>query len=116
MIINDKQATALAALVEVAIAHGRRHYSESGEPLADARGARVPAGAWWPAAQSSTLQPTVVAVGDDVALHHHLNRPIYAGGATSAFCATLSARVAVSRIPSVASTRSSATLICSATS
>jgi predicted ATPase len=24
----------LAALVEVAIAHGRRHYSESGEPLA----------------------------------------------------------------------------------
>jgi hypothetical protein len=33
---SDKQATAelLAALVEVAIAHGRRHYSESGEPLA----------------------------------------------------------------------------------
>ena len=33
---NDKQATAelLAALVEVAIAHGRRHCSESGEPLA----------------------------------------------------------------------------------
>jgi hypothetical protein len=32
----DKRATAelLAALVEVAIAHGRRHYSESGEPLA----------------------------------------------------------------------------------
>ena len=31
-----KQATAelLAALVEVAIAHGRRHCSESGEPLA----------------------------------------------------------------------------------
>jgi hypothetical protein len=33
---NDSQATAelLAALVEVAIAHGRRHYSQSGEPLA----------------------------------------------------------------------------------
>jgi hypothetical protein len=33
---SDKQATAelLAALVEIAIAHGRRHYSESGEPLA----------------------------------------------------------------------------------
>ena len=33
---SDKRATAelLAALVEVAIAHGRRHYSESGEPLA----------------------------------------------------------------------------------
>jgi len=33
---SDKQATVelLAALVEVAIAHGRRHYSESGEPLA----------------------------------------------------------------------------------
>jgi hypothetical protein len=33
---NDKQATAelLAALVEIAIAHGRRHYSGSGEPLA----------------------------------------------------------------------------------
>ena len=33
---SDKQATAelLAALVEVAIAHGRRHYSESGELLA----------------------------------------------------------------------------------
>jgi hypothetical protein len=33
---NDKQATAelLAALVEVAIAYGRRHYSASGEPLA----------------------------------------------------------------------------------
>jgi hypothetical protein len=33
---NDKEATAelLAALVEVAIAHGRRHYSKSGEPLA----------------------------------------------------------------------------------
>jgi len=33
---NDKRATAelLAALVEVAIAHGRRHYSETGEPLA----------------------------------------------------------------------------------
>jgi hypothetical protein len=33
---GDKRATAelLAALVEVAIAHGRRHYSESGEPLA----------------------------------------------------------------------------------
>ena len=32
---SDKQATAelLAALVEIAIAHGRRHYSESGEPL-----------------------------------------------------------------------------------
>ena len=33
---SDKQATAelLAALVEVAIVHGRRHYSESGELLA----------------------------------------------------------------------------------
>ena len=33
---SDKRATAelLAALVEVAIAHGRRYYSESGEPLA----------------------------------------------------------------------------------
>jgi len=33
---SDKQATAelLAALVEVATAHGRRHYGESGEPLA----------------------------------------------------------------------------------
>jgi hypothetical protein len=33
---SDKQATAelLAALVEVAIVHGRRHYSGSGEPLA----------------------------------------------------------------------------------
>ena len=33
---SDRQATAelLAALVEVAIAHGRRHYSKSGEPLA----------------------------------------------------------------------------------
>jgi|SRR5262245_44083845 len=33
---SDKRATAelLAALVEVAIAHGRRHYSGSGEPLA----------------------------------------------------------------------------------
>jgi hypothetical protein len=33
---SDKQATAelLAALVEVAIAHGRRHYSEGGELLA----------------------------------------------------------------------------------
>jgi hypothetical protein len=33
---SDRQATAelLAALVEVALAHGRRHYSESGEPLA----------------------------------------------------------------------------------
>jgi hypothetical protein len=32
---NDRPATAelLAALVEIAIAHGRRHYSESGEPL-----------------------------------------------------------------------------------
>ena len=32
---NDRRATAelLAALVEVAIAHGRRHYSGSGEPL-----------------------------------------------------------------------------------
>jgi len=32
----DKRATAelLAALVEVAIAYGRRHYSASGEPLA----------------------------------------------------------------------------------
>ena len=34
--MRDKQATAelLAALVEVAIAHGHRHYSASGEPLA----------------------------------------------------------------------------------
>ena len=33
---TDRRATAelLAALVEVAIAHGRRHYSASGEPLA----------------------------------------------------------------------------------
>ena len=33
---NDKQATAelLAALVEVAIARGRRQYRKSGEPLA----------------------------------------------------------------------------------
>jgi hypothetical protein len=33
---SDRRATAelLAALVEVAIAHGRRHYSASGEPLA----------------------------------------------------------------------------------
>jgi hypothetical protein len=33
---NDRRATVelLVALVEVAIAHGRRHYSESGEPLA----------------------------------------------------------------------------------
>jgi hypothetical protein len=33
---NDRRATAelLAALVEIAIAHGRRHYSKSGEPLA----------------------------------------------------------------------------------
>ena len=33
---SDRQAKAelLVALVEVAIAHGRRHYSESGEPLA----------------------------------------------------------------------------------
>ena len=33
---SDRRATAelLAALVETAIAHGRRHYSESGEPLA----------------------------------------------------------------------------------
>ena len=33
---SDKQATAelLAVLVEIAIAHGRRHYSKSGEPLA----------------------------------------------------------------------------------
>jgi len=32
---SDKQATAelLAALVEMAIAHGRRHFSQSGEPL-----------------------------------------------------------------------------------
>jgi hypothetical protein len=36
MTTSDKRATAelLAALVETAIAHGRRHYSESGEPLA----------------------------------------------------------------------------------
>ena len=36
MKLSDKQATAelLAALVEIAIAHGRRHYSKSGEPLA----------------------------------------------------------------------------------
>jgi hypothetical protein len=36
---SDKRATAelLAALVEVAIAHGRRHYSERGEPLATTR-------------------------------------------------------------------------------
>jgi hypothetical protein len=33
---SNRRATAefLAALVEVAIAHGRRHYSASGEPLA----------------------------------------------------------------------------------
>ena len=33
---SDRQAAAelLVALVEVAVAHGRRHYSESGEPLA----------------------------------------------------------------------------------
>ena len=33
---SDKQATAelLAALVETAIAHGRRHFSQSGELLA----------------------------------------------------------------------------------
>jgi len=33
---SDKRATAelLAALVEIAIAHGRRHFSGSGEPLA----------------------------------------------------------------------------------
>ena len=33
---SDRQAKAelLVALVEVAIAHGRRHYSKSGEPLA----------------------------------------------------------------------------------
>ena len=33
---SDKRATAelLTALVEIAIAHGRRHYSGSGEPLA----------------------------------------------------------------------------------
>jgi hypothetical protein len=33
---SDKRATAelLAALVEVAIVHGRRYYSQSGEPLA----------------------------------------------------------------------------------
>jgi hypothetical protein len=33
---SDRQATAelLVALVEAAIAHGRRHYSESGELLA----------------------------------------------------------------------------------
>jgi hypothetical protein len=43
---SDRQATAelLAALVEAAIAHGRRHYSQSGEQLAMiACGARVPA-------------------------------------------------------------------------
>ena len=36
---TDRRATAelLAALVEVAIAHGRRHYSETGEPLATTR-------------------------------------------------------------------------------
>jgi hypothetical protein len=34
--MSPERATAelLAALVEVAIAHGRRHYSQSGEPLA----------------------------------------------------------------------------------
>jgi len=34
--LSDKRAAAelLAALVEIAIAHGRRHYSASGEPLA----------------------------------------------------------------------------------
>ena len=33
---DDKQATTelLTALVEVALAHGRRHYSKRGEPLA----------------------------------------------------------------------------------
>jgi hypothetical protein len=33
---SDSRATAelLAALVDLAIAHGRQHYSESGEPLA----------------------------------------------------------------------------------
>src|SRR5215813_11019228 len=33
---SDRRATAelLAALVEIAIAHGRRHYSQGGEPLA----------------------------------------------------------------------------------
>jgi hypothetical protein len=38
---SDKRATAelLAALVKVAIAYGRRHYSESGEPLATTLGA-----------------------------------------------------------------------------
>ena len=36
---SDRQATAelLVALVETAIAHGRRHYSESGELLATTR-------------------------------------------------------------------------------
>ena len=36
MKLSDKRATAelLVALVEVAIAHGRRHYRQSGEPLA----------------------------------------------------------------------------------
>jgi hypothetical protein len=41
---SDKQATAdlLTALVEVVIAHGRRHYSGSGGTIGDhARGARV---------------------------------------------------------------------------
>ena len=35
-LMSPQQATAelLAALVEVAIAHGRRHFSASGEPLA----------------------------------------------------------------------------------
>jgi len=35
-LMSPQRATAelLAALVEAAIAHGRRHYSESGEPLA----------------------------------------------------------------------------------
>ena len=33
--LKARQATELlAALVEIAIAHGRRHYSKSGEPLA----------------------------------------------------------------------------------
>jgi len=38
---SDRQAAAelLVALVEVAVAHGRRHYSESGEPLATTLGA-----------------------------------------------------------------------------
>jgi hypothetical protein len=37
-LMSPQRATAelLAALVKLAIAHGRRHYSESGEPLATA--------------------------------------------------------------------------------